>query len=162
MKLRKIFGLALLLGLSEGVLAQDLPPLEEAFDQDVLLVEGTRECHRFDVFLARNLRQQRRGLMFVREMAVTTGMFFIYPRAGDVSIWMRNTFIPLDIVFARDDGVISFIEISAEPLSDRSIYPGEKSRFVLELNGGLTEALGIEPGSRLLLEYLDAMNPEGA
>lgn len=159
MPLTKISVLALLAGLSVPALAQttqDLPPLDEAFERDVLVVEGESLCHRFDVWLALSRRQQMRGLMFVREMPDTSGMFFIYPRERDVSIWMRNTYIPLDIIFARADGVISYIEASAETMSDRSIDPGENSRFVLELNGGMTARLGISPGGRLLYEYLES------
>ncbi len=156
MRLKKNLLLAGLLTVSSGVSAQDLPPLDESFDRDVLVVAGENQCHRFDVWLALSRREQMRGLMFVREMADTSGMFFIYPRERNVSIWMRNTYIPLDIIFARADGVISYIEESAETMSDRSIDPGENSRFVLELNGGLTARLGISAGGRLLYEYLDS------
>ncbi len=153
--MQKLFGLILTALLAGQALAQDLPPLEEAFEQDVLIVEGAVACHRFDVYLARSRSQQRRGLMFVRSMPETTGMLFIYPRAADISIWMRNTLISLDIVFARTDGVISYIHPNAVTQSDDSISPGENSQYVLELNAGVTERLGIEPGSRLLIDYLD-------
>lgn len=131
--------------------AQDLPPLEEAFDSGVVVVVADNECHRFDVYFAISRDQQRRGLMFVRSLPPTSGMLFVYEREADVSIWMRNTFISLDIVFARADGTISFIERNAATRSDRSIYPGEASQFVLELNAGVTERLGIAPGARLLV-----------
>lgn len=154
--MQKLFGLILSAVLVGQASAQDLPPLEEAFAEDVLVVEGVVACHRFDVYLAESRSQQRRGLMFVRSLPETTGMLFIYPRAADISIWMRNTLISLDIVFVRTDGVISFIHRNAETQSDKSISPNEDSRYVLELNAGVTERLDIEPGnSRLLIDFLD-------
>ena len=163
MPITKISVFALLLVSFATALAQsgqELPPLEDTFARDVLVVDGQSLCHRFDVWLAVSRRQQMRGLMFVREMAETTGMLFIYPRERNVSIWMRNTYIPLDIIFARGDGVISYIEESAETMSDRSIDPGENSQFVLELNGGVTKQLGIAAGGRLMVEYLDSVEAD--
>ena len=156
----KILLLAGLLALPAWAVAEDLPPLDDVYEQDVLLVNGQSQCHRFEVWLAISRRQQMRGLMFVQDMPETSGMLFIYPRERNVSIWMRNTYIPLDIIFARGDGVISFIEESAATLSDRSIDPGENSRFVLELNGGVTARRGIAAGNRILVEYLDAVNAD--
>ena len=155
--MQKLFGLLPLLCLAAVATAQELPPLDETFERDVLVVDGSTACHRFDVYLALTRQQQRRGLMFVRDLPTTTGMLFVYSRSADVSIWMRNTLISLDIVFARSGGDISFIHRNAETQSDRSISPNEPSQYVLELNAGVTERLGIEPGSRLLIDYLDGM-----
>ncbi len=155
--MQKLFGLLGLLALAGGTSAQERPPIEEAFTSDVLLVETKHACRRFDVYLALDRGQQARGLMFVRELPDTTGMLFIYPREQYVSIWMKNTYIPLDVIFARESGDVSYIHENAEPQSQRSIYPGEHSQFVLEINGGLAAKLGIEPGSVLLYDYLDAL-----
>lgn len=137
--------------------AQDLPPLEEAFDQGVLVIDGASACHRFDVYLALTRSQQRRGLMFVREMAPTVGMLFVYREPAYLSMWMKNTFIPLDMLFVRADGSVASIAEHTEPQSERSIGTDELVRYVLELNAGTTSRLGIVPGSRLFLdaeEYL--------
>ncbi len=155
--MQKLSGLLALLAIAGGASAQDRPPIEEAFTSDVLLVEATHACWRFDVYLALDRPQQARGLMFVRDLPDTSGMLFIYPGEQYVSIWMKNTYIPLDIVFARESGEISYIHENAEPQSQRSIYPGEHSQFVLEINGGGAAKLGIEPGSVLLFNYLDAL-----
>jgi len=106
-------------------------------------------CHRFDIYIASSRAQQMQGLMFVRELPETTGMIFVYPEAGMRSMWMKNTFIPLDILFIRGDGTVSSIAKNTEPHSLKSISAIEPVNFVLELNAGLTDKLGIEPGSQI-------------
>ena len=126
-------------------------PLDEAFDRDVLIVvTSDRACYRFDVYLALSLAQKQRGLMFVRELPDSTGMLFVYDRDQPQSMWMKNTYIPLDIVFARSDGSVATVARNTEPLSLESIGSGEAVRYVLELNAGVTERLGIDTDSRLV------------
>ena len=124
--------------------------LDERFDSDVLVVVAANACLRFDIYLANTREQQMRGLMYVRELPDTTGMLFVYSSEARRSMWMRNTYIPLDIAFARGDGSIINIARDTVPLSEESIASDEPARYVLELNAGVTEALMIEPGSRLL------------
>ena len=125
--------------------------LDEAFARDVLVVVATRHaCHRFDLYLAVDPTQQQRGLMQVRELPATSGMLFVYEASGNHSMWMKNTLLPLDIAFARDDGHIVSIARHTEPQSLRSIAATEPVSYVLELNAGVTERLDIEPGSRIL------------
>lgn len=124
--------------------------LREAFDTASIVIEaGDHACYHFDVYLATDYEQRRRGLMFVRDMPQFTGMLFVYERAAAHSMWMKNTFIPLDILFIRADGVVSSIAEQTEPLSLESIAATEPVNFVLELNGGVTGRLRIAPGSRL-------------
>ncbi|HEX2138826.1 MAG TPA: DUF192 domain-containing protein, partial [Woeseiaceae bacterium] len=104
-------------------------------------------CYRFDVYLAETSAQHRRGLMFVRDLPRLTGMLFVYPESAMRSMWMKNTYIPLDMLFIRADGVVSSIARDTEPLSLASIPSEEPIRYVLELNAGVTEELGIGPGS---------------
>ena len=130
--------------------AQDA--LEDAFEQDVLVVAARNACFRFDIYLALTREQQRRGLMFVRDLPATSGMLFVYPAEMYLSIWMKNTFIPLDIVFAKQDGSVSSIFKDATPQSEKSMTAIEPVSYVLELNAGITDALGIEPGSVLIWE----------
>lgn len=132
------------------VAAQD--SLDEAFDRDVLVVAARHACFRFDIYLALNRDQQRRGLMFVRELPATTGMLFVYPGEAHHSMWMKNTFIPLDILFAKRDGTVSSIAKHTTPQSLKSISSTEPVTYVLELNAGVTDALAIEPGSLLIWE----------
>ena len=124
--------------------------IDERFDRDVLVIDAETACLRFDIYLAITRQQQTRGLMFVYELPATSGMLFVYERNGPRSMWMRNTYIPLDIAFARDDGSIINIVRDTVPMSERSISATEPAMYVLELNAGVTEALSIGPGSRLL------------
>jgi uncharacterized membrane protein (UPF0127 family) len=84
-------------------------------------------------------------------------MLFVYREPAYLSMWMKNTFIPLDMLFVRADGSVASIAAHTEPQSERSIAADEPVRYVLELNAGTTARLGIVPGSRLFLdveEYL--------
>jgi uncharacterized membrane protein (UPF0127 family) len=147
--LRRGIALALLLGLaSAGAGAQE--PLDAAFERDVLIVASEDACLRFDVYLAFSAAQQRRGLMFVRELPERTGMLFVYGDEQIRSMWMKNTFIPLDIAFARADGTIINVALETEPQSLKSIASAAPARYVLELNAGVSEKLAIGAGSRLL------------
>lgn len=152
------WAVALLLyaGLAMAALAND--ELDAAFPKDVVIVEASQfACHRFDVYLALNNRQRARGLMFVRDLPEMTGMLFVYEQDGYVSMWMKNTFIPLDMVFARRDGSVSSVARHTEPQSLRSVAAIEPVAFVLELNAGLTEKLYIDDGSRLVWEPADGL-----
>lgn len=133
--------------------ADDLPDIDEAFSKDILVIEtADNGCFKFDVYIAVTNAQQQRGLMFVRYLPEWSGMLFLYQPAGIRSMWMKNTYIPLDILFARADGTVSSIESNTEPLSLKSISAIEPVGFVLELNAGTATRLGIEAGSRLVLE----------
>lgn len=145
MKLRAI----LLLLLSPLTYAD--PELDAAFGKDVLVVNATRfACHRFDIWLALDREQQMRGLMHVRSMPDTSGMLFVYREAGARSMWMKNTYIPLDIAFIRADGTIANVAKHTEPLSLKSIHSVEPVQFVLELNAGVTDRLAIDTNSRII------------
>ncbi len=135
--------------LAGSALAQN-SDLDETFEKDVLIIHASEHaCYRLDIYLAMNNEQRARGLMHVRSLPQTTGMLFVYESDGYLSIWMKNTYIPLDIVFARADGSVSSIEYDAEPLSLRSMQALEPVRYVLELNAGVAEKLSIDRYSRL-------------
>ena len=150
---RLIFVSALLFAVAASA-ADD--SLDEAFSKDVLIIEASAHaCHRFDVYLAVNNAQRARGLMHVRYLPPTSGMLFIYERSDYISMYMKNTYIPLDMVFARADGSVSSVVQNTEPMSLRSIVAAEPVSFVLELNAGITEKLFIDENSRLVLETVD-------
>lgn len=146
-------GRALLLALLIPVLplhAQE--PLGESFQSDVLVIVARDACYRFDIYLAVDPRQQRRGLMFVRDLPERIGMLFVYGDEQRRSMWMKNTYIPLDMIFARRDGSITNIVESTEPLSEKSVTSSEPAAFVLELKAGTTRRLSIDEDSRLVWE----------
>lgn len=125
--------------------------LDAAFEKDVLIIEASRHaCYRFDIYLALTRPQQARGLMHVRELAESTGMLFVYGDSDFRSMWMKNTYIPLDMLFIRSDGTVSSVVRHTEPLSLRSVGSSEPVRYVLELNAGVTQRLAIDDDSRLI------------
>ncbi|GMR17607.1 MAG: hypothetical protein BMS9Abin32_748 [Gammaproteobacteria bacterium] len=148
--------LAALLALAapaSGAAAAAEDSLEQAFGQDVLIIEANRyACYRFDVYLAVTYAQRRRGLMRVRQLPQFSGMLFAYRDEDMRSMWMKNTYIALDILFIRGDGTVSSVIAATEPLSLHSLSSTEPVRFVLELNAGVSERLHIGAGSRLLLD----------
>ena len=126
--------------------------LDAAFDKDTLVIQASdHACYVFDVYLAFSRQQQTRGLMFVRYMPPFTGMLFVYPQARMLSMWMKNTYIPLDILFIRADGSIANIAQNTEPLSLESIAAIEPLNYALELNAGITNRLKIDTQSRIYL-----------
>lgn len=103
----------------------------------------------FQVEVARNDADRAQGLMFRRSMAPDRGMLFDFGRVEPVSMWMQNTYLPLDMLFIRPDGTIARIAANTEPLSTRTIPSGEPVLAVLELNAGTAAKLGIRPGDRI-------------
>jgi uncharacterized protein len=113
-------------------------------------------AHAFDIELASTDQEKAVGLMFRTKLADSEGMLFPYGNPQVLTMWMHNTYIALDMVFVRADGVIHRIESAAEPLSDRVISSGAPVTAVLELAGGATARLGIKPGDRVLHAAFDA------
>lgn len=103
----------------------------------------------FKVEVARNDADRAQGLMYRRSMAPDQGMLFDFGRVEPVSMWMQNTYLPLDMLFIRQDGTIARIAANTEPLSTRTIPSGEPVLAVLELNAGTAAKLGIKPGDRV-------------
>ncbi len=99
--------------------------------------------------IAESDQEKATGLMFRTKLADGEGMLFNYGRSFEITMWMRNTYIPLDMVFIRPDGVIHRIEVKTEPLSDRVIASQGDVSAVLEIPGGSAERLGIKPGDRV-------------
>jgi hypothetical protein len=121
------------------------------FETDTLAIrsrDGT--VHAFTVELALTPQQQAFGLMFRRELAPDRGMLFLYDRLADHTMWMRNTLIPLDMLFIKPDGRVVHIAERTVPRSTTEISAGERVQAVLELRGGTAERLGIEPGATVL------------
>lgn len=148
--------LVLLLVASTAAAQSDL---DETFRKDqLILVASENQCYRFDIYVAETDAQRAQGLMFVRDLPDTTGMWFIYEQERRVSIWMKNTYIPLDILYLRGNGQVSSIFHDAEPLSLRSMPSIEPVQFVLELNGGLAKSLGIDSDSYVIMT--PALSPQ--
>lgn len=106
--------------------------------------------HRFTVELAETPEQREQGLMFRKTLAADAGMLFDFKESQDVSFWMKNTLIPLDMLFIASDGRIARIAQRAVPLSTAPISSGAPVLAVLEVNGGTAARLGIKPGDQVL------------
>ena len=126
-----------------------------ALDRTPLAIETGQGRFEFEVELAATPAERAQGLMFRESLADDRGMLFDFGGLKPVAMWMRNTFIPLDILFIRPDGIISRIAHDAEPLSDAVIESGEPVSAVLELRGGLTSEHGIEPGDRVVHDLFE-------
>jgi uncharacterized membrane protein (UPF0127 family) len=126
-----------------------------ALDEAALIIEASGKRFEFQVELAETPTERARGLMFRESLADDHGMLFDFGRPQPVAMWMRNTLIPLDILFIRSDGRISRITRDAQPLSDRVLQSGEPVRAVLELRGGLTAERNIQPGDRIIHPLFD-------
>jgi uncharacterized membrane protein (UPF0127 family) len=104
---------------------------------------------RFEVEVARNDADRQQGLMFRRSLAPDRGMLFDFARREPVSMWMKNTYISLDMLFIRADGTVARVAENTEPLSTRVIESGEPVLGVLELAAGTARRLGIKQGDRV-------------
>ena len=121
------------------------------FDQASGIIETSRNiCLLLRLYLSDTSAQQSRGLMFVEQMDEYEGMLFRHPKSVDINMWMKNTYIPLDMLFIRRDGSIAGIEKNTTPLSTRRISSPERVAGVLELNAGFADRWDIEPDNRLL------------
>ncbi|MCR6502467.1 DUF192 domain-containing protein [Shinella sp. CPCC 101442] len=144
--------LALFLCLSGSALA------DEKFDtQPLTIVTKGGKSHAFTVELAVTPRQREQGLMNRRAMADDKGMLFAFGETRQVFMWMKNTYIPLDMLFIAKDGKVRAIKESAEPLSEAIIDSQGPVDYVLELNGGTVKRLGIRAGNRVQNELMDKL-----
>jgi uncharacterized membrane protein (UPF0127 family) len=115
----------------------------------VLEIASKTGVHAFSVEIVDNDADRAKGLMFRKELPEGKGMLFDFKTEQEVSFWMENTYIPLDMIFIRADGIILRIAENTEPLSTRIIPSGGKVRGVLEVIGGTARKFGIAPGDRV-------------
>ena len=124
-------------GLASSAHADPLEPLT--------LRTATGE-HTFSVEVAATFATRERGLMYRRYMPMDRGMLFEFDRNEPVAFWMKNTFIPLDMVFIARNGKVTRIVDRAEPMSETAISSGGPVAAVLELNGGAAAQIGLKVG----------------
>ena len=119
---------------------------EAGLEQIALCITSSGKTRAFTVEVARSSPEQAKGMMFRDRLADDRGMLFPFPQAKVASFWMRNTVIPLDIIFIRANGSIESIAENTIPYSTDPIEAGEPVTAVLELRGGLAAELGIAAG----------------
>jgi hypothetical protein len=132
--------LALLAATVTNVFAAEMQPLE------IVTKSGV---HVFTVEIATTEQERATGLMYRKELAEGRGMLFDFSPEQQVSMWMKNTFIPLDMIFIRSDGRILRIAENTEPHSEKIISSGGLAKGVLEVIGGTARKYGIQPGDRV-------------
>ena len=137
------FGALLLLAAASGASGTPSLPTTE------ITVDTSSGPKTFEVEIAADPASQQRGLMHRRELAPNAGMLFDFHKAEELSFWMKDTILPLDMLFIRSDGTISTIAPNTIPFSTAPIPSAEPVRAVLEINGGRARDLGIRAGDRV-------------
>ena len=133
-----------------GVVLALTPHIADAgCSPDRVTVKGDFGQVNFTVEVADTNESRAQGLMFVEEMPTLEGMLFVYETPRRATFWMQNTLIPLDMLFADATGLITRVHADAVPMDRTTIDGGEAVQFVLEINGGLAERLGIAEGDAL-------------
>jgi uncharacterized membrane protein (UPF0127 family) len=140
---RFLQGLGLVLALCFGALEASAAAAEP------LVIHAGGSAYKFEVEIVTTPETRAQGLMFRKSLAANGGMLFIYPGEQPVSFWMKNTLIPLDMLFVREDGSIAHIAHNAIPHDETPIDSGAAVKAVLEVNGGTANALGIKEGDRV-------------
>lgn len=116
---------------------------------DSLEVRGPNGVQHFSVEVADSGAERSQGLMFRDKMATSAGMIFVYDAPTHAQFWMRNTLIPLDMIFADAKGRVTRVHSNAIPHDETPIDGGQGVQFVVEINGGLAKRMGITEGSEL-------------
>ena len=140
-----------------GLLASlSCAPAYAACAPGVVDIRGQFGQARFTVELADTGAERAQGLMFRESLPRSAGMLFVYESPQHASFWMKNTLIPLDMIFADSSGRITRVHSNAIPQDLTPIDGGEGVATVLEINGGLAAKLGIAPGAELRHPAVDA------
>ncbi len=134
--------------LLAGLIASAAPALAQCSD-DVVVLRGAWGQARFNVELADDFDERSRGLMHREAMPTSAGMLFLYDQPHHAVFWMRNTLIPLDMLFIDPQGRVLRIHENAIPLDETQIDGGTGVSAVLEINGGLAARIGIAVGSQV-------------
>jgi uncharacterized membrane protein (UPF0127 family) len=116
--------------------------------QPLTFITGTGS-HAITVEVADSEQNRETGLMFRRSIGENEGMLFIYDREQDITMWMKNTYISLDMIFVRRGGVISHIATNTEPFSENIISSEGPALAVIEMGSGSAKRLGMKPGDRV-------------
>ena len=125
-------------------------PLAACSDEGRLTIESRNGAHSFAVEIVDTPETRAQGLMYREELAPDAGMLFDFKESRTVSFWMRNTLIPLDMIFITEAGVVANVHAQARPHDPTSIPSDGPVMFVLEIPGGRAAELGIAAGDRVL------------
>jgi uncharacterized protein len=156
MRLRDLAALTVTLGLTFGAgtasaLAQDDPtgPQPTLPREPLTITDAAGHAHAFQVEMATTPQEQETGLMFRQAVPADSGMLFVFPTVQPQPFWMKNTLVPLDMVFINPDGTIRAIAENTVPYSLAPVDSGGPVLAVLELQGGITAKDDISVGDRV-------------
>ena len=127
-------------------------PLEPTFTKEGTLTfvgDNGQSIRTIDIELADTEPERRRGLMQRRQMGYDKGMLFVFDDVSDSGMWMKNTPMPLDIIFVGPDSTVINVVKRTKPFSLESIQPTAPKKFVVEVRAGFADRFGITPGMRL-------------
>jgi uncharacterized protein len=155
---------------AKPAVVQPKPPVTDITAQDyvmpalprarVILTDAFGGKHPVDAEVAWTRDQRTRGLMWRTELAEGTGMLFIFQKDSWLSFWMKNTLIPLDMIFIRSDFTIVGIVEKAEPKTLSARAPDSESMYVLEVPSGWCEKIGLKPGLKIKVEGIQSIQPQ--
>ncbi|MCA8893507.1 MAG: DUF192 domain-containing protein [Hyphomonas sp.] len=137
-------------GMAAFALVLSAPAALAELETSPLTIESANGAHAFTVEIADEPEEITTGLMNRESMAPDAGMLFDFGQPREAAMWMKNTLIPLDMLFMDPQGKVIAIARETVPGSLRTITPGVPVKSVLELNGGRAEELGIEPGDKVI------------
>ena len=149
--MRKFLYLFIILWLSFSSLNAN----EMKFKKSLIVIKTQNSEYIFNVEVAETASERSRGLMYREQLKQNEGMLFIYPERQIIKMWMKNTFIPLDMIFIDENGKIIKIIKMTTPKDLTPIGPEVKLKSVLEINGGLTSYLNINIGDKIIYPYLN-------
>ena len=137
-----------------------LDDLEDLEKGSVSIKLNSNESIEFSVLIAESNKDRRQGLMHIDFMEENQGMLFVFNPPRRVSMWMRNTPMPLDILFINRNGKIINIEENTTPYSTKALSSGGTIYWVLEINGGLAKKMGIKAGDLVVLDSTKGRDEE--
>lgn len=115
-----------------------------------LFISSGKKIHKFRAEISDTVKKRKNGLMFRKNLDDDKGMLFVFDAEAEISMWMKDTFIPLDMIFIKKDGTISKIFANATPKSEESIPSDSDVYAVLEVKAGMTKKLGIKQGDKVV------------
>ncbi len=146
----------LIAGLIFGFMVFATPASAGECRDDQVVLRGDWGQARFSVELADDEAERAKGLMFRESLPKNAGMLFMYPAPKPVAFWMKNTLIPLDMIFLDQTGTVKHVHHMAKPQDTTPIPGGRDILGVLEINGGLAKVLGITKGSEIHYPAFDS------
>jgi uncharacterized protein len=131
--------------------SNDAQQLDRAFSRSTLqIATSDAKLHKIDVWIADNDARRTRGLMFVEDLADDAGMLFIYPQSQEISMWMKNTHLSLDMLFVSANGRVHRVVANTKPMSTDTISSDGDVLAVIELKAGTAARMKIRPGAQVI------------